>query len=111
MDNIAERFFKDDDMTVATGTLTSDPVDLNDMIHIGIHAVWTGTPAGDLYFEVSGQIGEPTVWEVFDSVSVAGSGSQYWIDRNIPYKWARLRYVPTGGTGTINADAIAKGER
>ena len=107
MDTIGKRLFTNTDMT---GSLTSEPVDLNNMLHIGVHAIWSGTPAGDLYYEVSGQIGQPTVWEVYDSVSVAGSGTQYWIDRNIPYRWARLRYVPTGGTGSISADSITKGD-
>lgn len=107
MDTIGKELFADTDMT---GTLTSEPVDLHNMVHISIHAVWTGTPNGDLYYEVSGQLGDPTVWEVYDSVSVAGSGSQYWIDRNVPYKWARVRYVPSSGTGLLSVDAISKGD-
>ena len=107
MNTIAKRVFVSTDMT---GTIVSEIVDLNNMEHLGIHAVWTGAPTGDLHFEVSGQIGTPTVWEIFDTASVAGAGSQYWIDRNVPYRWARLRYQPTGGTGTIDADAISKGD-
>jgi len=107
MDTIGKRLFQDEDMT---GTLVSEPVDLNNMVHIGIHNEWTGTPAGDIYFEVSGQLGEPTIWEALDSASVAGSGSQFWIDRNAPYKWARVRYVPTGSTGLLTSHAITKGD-
>lgn len=107
MDTIGKRLFESADMT---GTLVSDKVDLNNMLHIGIHCVWTGTPAGDLFFEVSGELGEPTTWEVFDSVTLAGAGTQFWIDRNVPYRWARIRYVPTGSTGIIDADVVSKGD-
>ncbi len=107
MNTISKKFFDNADMT---GALVSEPIPLNNMIHVGIHAVWTGTPSGDLFFEVSGEIGEPTTWETFDSVSVAGAGSQFWIDRNAPYIWARLRYIPSGSTGLLRVDAVAKGD-
>jgi hypothetical protein len=107
MDTIGKRLFQDTDMT---GTLVSEPVDLNNMVHIGIHNKWTGTPAGDLFFEVSGELGEPTIWETLDSASVSGAGTQFWIDRNAPYKWARVRYVPTGSTGLLTSHAITKGD-
>ena len=107
MDTLGTRMFAAADMS---GTIISEVVDLENMIHLGIHAVWTGAPTGDMYMEVSGQMGTPSVWEVFDSKSIAGSGSQFWIDRNIPYRWARVRYVPTAGTGTIECDGIAKGD-
>ena len=107
MDTVGKKLFVDADMT---GTLASEPVSLNNMVHIGIHNVWTGTPTGDIYFEVSGEIGTPTTWEVLDSASVSGAGSQFWIDRNAPYRWARVRYVPTAGTGLLTSDAITKGD-
>jgi len=108
MDTIGKRLFVAQDMS---GTLISEVIDLNNMVHLGIHAKWTGTPSGDLYFEVSGEIGSPTTWETFDTATVSGSGSQFWIDRNVPYRWARLRYEPTASTGIMDADAIAKGDK
>lgn len=108
MDTIGKRLFEDVDMT---GTLTSEPVSLNNMVHIGIHNTWTGTPNGDIYFEVSGEIGDPTNWEILDSASVTGAGSQFWIDRNAPYRWARVRYVPSSGTGLLTSHAITKGDQ
>jgi hypothetical protein len=107
MDTVGKRLFDNTDMT---GTLVSEPVDLNNMIHIGIHNTWSGTPAGDLYFEVSGELGEPVNWEALDSASIAGAGSQFWIDRNAPYRWARVRYVPTGSTGFLTSHVVTKGD-
>ena len=108
MDSVGKRLFQNESMA---GTLESDPVNLNNMIHIGIHNVWTGgTANGTIYFEVSGEIGTPTQWETLDSASVSGAGSQFWIDRNVPYMWARVRYVPAGGTGSLTTSVITKGD-
>lgn len=108
MDTIGKKIFENTDMT---GTIISEVIVLSDMIHMGVHAVWTGAPTGDLYIEVSGEVGQPSAWEILGSVPVAGSGSQYWLDRNCPYLWCRLRYVPTAGTGTINASSVTKGDK
>jgi hypothetical protein len=108
MDTISKKLFSDEDMT---GTITSEAFSMNNMVHVGIHNSWTGTPAGDIYFEVSGEIGTPTNWEVLDSASVAGSGTQFWIDRNAPYLWVRVRYVPTGSTGNLTSHVVAKGDK
>lgn len=107
MDTVGKRLFEDENMA---GTLVSEPVNLNNMVHVGIHNTWTGGPTGDIYFEVSGEIGSPSTWEVLDSASVAGSGSQFWIDRNAPYMWCRVRYVPSAGTGQLTSSVITKGD-
>lgn len=109
MDTVGKLIFRDESMA---GLLESEPVSLHNMVHIGIHLTWTGaTAAGDLYFEVSGELGQPNNWEALDSANVAGPGSQFWIDRNAPYRWARIRYVPTGGTGVLQGHVITKGDQ
>lgn len=108
MDTLGKRLFQDEDMT---GTLVSEVLDLENIQYLGVHCKWTGTPNGTLYFECSGEIGAPTTWEEFDNVPVAGSGSQFWIDREVPYRWARIRYVPSSSTGLLSADSILKGDR
>lgn len=107
MDTISTKLYEGESMA---STLISEPISLHNMLHVSLHARWTGAPTGDLYYEVSGEIGNPTVWEQYDSVSVAGSGTQYWIDRNTPYAWIRLRYVPSAGTGSMDADVVTKGD-
>ena len=77
---------------------------------MGLHAVWTGTPAGNIILEVSAQKGQATVFEPLDTVAVAGAGSQLWLDRNAPYLWARVRFVGAGG-GQLNVSAISKGDQ
>jgi hypothetical protein len=109
MDTIGNKLFLNEDMDV---TIFSDPINLNNMLHVSLHASWSGATAnGTLYYEICGELGQPTNWEVYDSATVSGSGTQLWVDRNVPYLWARLRYVPASGTGTINADAVTKGDQ
>lgn len=107
MDTVSKKLFEDQGMT---NTVASEPVSLHNMEHLSIHAKWTGTPQGTLFFEISGQIGTPEIWETLDSVAVNGSGTQFWIDRNCPYIWARVRYVPTASTGNLTVYAATKGD-
>ena len=107
MDTVGKRAFQNASMA---STLVSEPISLNNMLHTSVHCVWSGAPTGDLFYEISGDIGEPTNWEVYDSATVSGSGTQYWVDRNVPYMWLRVRYVPSAGTGTLDADIITKGD-
>jgi hypothetical protein len=108
MDTIGKRLFESTDMT---GTLISEAVSLNNILHVSVHARWSGSPNGTLIYEVSGEIGDPQAWEAYDSASVGGAGTQYWIDRNTPYMWIRVRYVPSSGTGDLDVDVVLKGDK
>jgi hypothetical protein len=108
MDTIGKRIIENGNMA---STLVSSVVDLSNMLHLGVHCTWTGVPTGTLYFEISGEIGAPANWETIANLAVTGAGQQLWLDRNTPYKWARLRYVPSAGTGTLNIHAITRGHK
>lgn len=90
-----------------TGTIISPVVDLNAVLHMSVQVTWIGTPTGDLYLEVSNN---QTDWELLATAAVAGAGAQMWMDRNTPYVFIRLRYVPTASTGTITGISITKGD-
>lgn len=109
MDTLSKKVFNNVNMA---GSLVSETINLQNMLHVSYHMVWSGATAdGDLYLDVSAEIGAPNSWENIASVTVSGAGSQLWMDRNAPYLWARLRYVPISGTGTLNGDIIMKGSR
>ena len=108
INTVPKRLFKDADMS---STLVSDPIDLRSFEHVAYHIVWSGaTASGDVYLDISAEIGGPVSWENIATVNVAGAGSQLWLDRNAPYIWARVRYVPASGTGLLQADVILKGD-
>lgn len=108
MDTLGQRLIENADMT---GTLISDTLGLSNILHYSVHATWTGAPNGTLFIDISGELGAPENWAQLASVAVSGAGNQIWMDRNAPYKWVRLRYVPTGGTGTMTIHSIVKGSR
>lgn len=109
METYAKKIFDSADMS---GTLTSDPISLADMEHLSVHLLWTGgTADGTLYFEASGEVGQPTSFEDVTDVAVSGAGSQLWLDRNAPYTWARIRYVPNSGAGSLTGYAVTKGDK
>lgn len=108
MDTIGKRLIENQNMA---STLISDVLDLNNVLHYTVHATWTGAPTGDLFLEISGELGAPVNWEAIAALPIAGSGQQLWFDRNAPYRWVRLRYEPTAGTGTLNIASITKGHQ
>jgi len=84
-----------------------------------IQAIYTGAPTGSLYLELSDQIIGPsadpntavTQWSVYSSSAqaISAAGDFLFNISNMGYKWLRLTYVPSGGTGSLNATANVKG--
>lgn len=88
--------------------------DVSNVENICIHfAITGGPPTGTLYLDIaigldSGPDGLPVTWEEFDSVAFAAAGTQMWLDKEIPYTYARLRWEQTGGSGTMSAVLTTK---
>ena len=108
MDTLGQRLTENADLSAP---FTSEILSLENILHYSVHATWTGAPVGTLFIDISGEIGQPLNWAQLASVAVSGSGNQIWMDRNAPYKWVRLRYVPTSGTGSMTIHSIIKGSR
>lgn len=88
-----------------------------DQVYMGaVHSIWSGTPTGTLKLQAScDNVDEPsqvTNWEDISGASTAiagASGSALWNVVNIGYKWLRLSYVFSSGTGTLNSTYNGKG--
>lgn len=106
----------------------SNGVEINQEAMYSIEAVWTGTPVGVFHVEVSNDIvplastaGNPVgpnpsanvvnwVRHSHSCVDVTGTdGNWAWISQLAPYKWVRLAYDATSGTGNLNVSFFAKG--
>jgi hypothetical protein len=73
-------------------------------IGFSVHAKWVGTPNGVLKIQSSNDPTDPDVWcDVPDSaLSIAGSaGSNMYNVTSCYYKFVRVAYVFSSGTGTL----------
>lgn len=106
-----------------TANIFGTPVLLDQAEELSFQASWVGTPTGNISVQVSDDMGADSI-----GTSPLGTGITNWTDvsgssqpaggsagnfgynlPNIGYKWARLIYTFTSGTGTLNARAEIKG--
>lgn len=105
---------------VMTGTnvVNGDAFNVDNLLHAAIQAIWSAgaTPVGTLKLQgscdapVSGKGTDVTNWsDLGVTASVSGNtGSAILQAANMGFKWLRLVYTNTSGTGTLNAFANAK---
>ena len=107
----------------STNTFSSNPIPLDQVFGIAIQAVWTGTPNGTVKLQAScdppsqAQIAGPSYSTVTNwtdvansSYSITGSAGNYmWNVADANYRWIRLTYTNTSGTGSMTAYACVKG--
>lgn len=113
------------DMSTSSKTIG---LDLNQEFGYSIQAVWTGAPVGTFTVEVSNDIvpvapatsnpvgpnpaANVVNWSTYTNSEVTtdgANGNWTWISQLIPYRWARLSYASTSGTGSLNVVMYAKG--
>lgn len=121
------RIFNDQvifDSADMSASLQSEPIYLGHIMHYSIQLKYTGSPVGTFKLQVSNDLGEvdaqtrlvqgravQTWTDVADSsVAVSGAGDAMWTVENIGYRWARVIYTASSGTGAIvSARANGKG--
>lgn len=100
-----------------TSTVNSEAVLLQNVIDYAIQIVYTGTPTGSFKLQASNDDGQPLKgvspvtlgssvvnWTDVPSSSVAVSGaagSSMWNIQDAGYRWVRVVYVFTSGTGSL----------
>lgn len=82
--------------------------DLSFYICFSFQAVFTGSPVGALTLESSN---DNSTWTtITDSdVAVSGASNAMWNVTNAGYKYVRLHYARTSGTGALTATYFGKG--
>jgi len=120
MRSLNEPILEDGD---ASGDLVSEGVSMEYQYGISIQAVISGTAAGTLKLQGSNDFGNPSEaagpvhgqnvvnWsDIADSSApVTGTGTVTWNFQGVFYKWIRVVYTATSGTGTMNIRANTKG--
>ena len=102
-------------------SFVSNGVDISKIDLLSIQAVWTGggSPNGSFTVEVSNddvplgsnnQSSNVVNWTTYPSstITISTDGSLVYNIANLGYRWARVRYVRTSGTGTVNANLVVK---
>lgn len=82
---------------------------VNTQDNAAYQVVYTGAPDGTFLVEatINGSSWTPLVFAT--PITVSNSPSPFLINMNqLPYHQIRLRYVPTGGTGTLQVHTMAK---
>lgn len=95
------------DMSAAT--CTSSNVNLETLKGVGLQAVWTGSPTGTI--KLQGSNDNATFTDISNtSQATGGAASSYiWnlIDQH--YRFVRLLYTKSSGTGALTITALSKG--
>lgn len=96
------------DAANAAGTLSSVALGLGDLDKFSIHADFSGaTLAGTLSLECSNDEVDWIMVENSDQV-VASAASHMWNVSGAGYQFVRVKWVPTGGAGTLTCKATVK---
>ena len=94
-----------------SGTLTSQSVPVQYESNIGIQLVFTGSPTGTFTVQASN---DNLNWETMTfsegAISASGSGSSHALSvKGFGFKWIRVVYTFSSGTGVLNGNLTAKG--
>lgn len=96
-------------------SFTSSHILLDQIYGYSLHAVYSGSPVGTFKLQVSNQDVQlrESVTEWTDlgssSVSVSASGSNMWNISDAFYRWVRVVYTKTSGTGSCTITMTSKG--
>ncbi len=107
---------------MSTASITSDVINMENILFLAVQGVWTGTPTGTLKLQGSCDTGLTiagnvtgsgvTNWTDITSATTAPSGSagSGFIEvKETGLKWVRAVYTRSSGSGTLNVRFNAKG--
>lgn len=107
--------------------INSIGIDVSQMALASIQAEWTGAPVGSFKLQISNDILPPAPstsnpvgpdpaanvrnWSDYtnSTTAVSGSGNFTWNMVYVGYRWVRLVYTATSGTGSVSAAFSGKG--
>lgn len=100
-----------DGTDMSQASLTSKAFWLGHLEHYAIQVVFTGSPVGTFKLQISNDAGDSrhdgggsvTNWTDLSSssVSISAAGDLMFVAQSAGYRWVRVVYTKTSGTGTI----------
>lgn len=113
---------------MSQATINSIGLDIGQVYVSAIQAIYTGSPVGTLKLQVSCDNVAPVQWSsqsaivtnpaanvihwtdyTGSSLSITTAGDFAWLINPVGFRWIRLVYTKTSGTGTLNATFNGKG--
>jgi hypothetical protein len=91
--------------------IVSQFIDIRNTSGFSFQCVWTGAPVGALRIEVTNMEPSPaSLWEPMpnSNIAVSGAGSQIFDVGECFVGWARISWISTSGTGTIQIYHVVK---
>lgn len=90
-----------------SGDVASETIDIQHLIGYAIQSVWTGSPTGNIVVQKSN---DGVTWFTEDTQAAGGgAGNDLFEQADVFYKYVRVFYNSTSGTGTLNTYLFAKG--
>jgi len=99
--------------TSLASSMSSSEVFVERCTSYSIQIVWTGTPVGEFKLQGSLDSGAPTNWTDItgSEESVSAAGDLLWNATGVGYKWVRLVFTSTSGSGTLTVyRSMCKGD-
>lgn len=94
-----------------SANITSSDIPLDFKSGFSVQAVFTGAPDGSFKMQVSNDdTASPTNWSdvTGSSQAITAAGDIMWVYDGAHFKWARIVFTFSSGTGTCNAKAVKK---
>lgn len=92
---------------MASATLTSLPVTLDNVKGYSIQSVYTGSPVGTLTILGSNTV-DGTYTTIGSEIAIAAAGNSMFVDSIAYYRYLKILYTKTSGTGSITAVLCGK---
>lgn len=92
-----------------SGTIIGAETTVSTQDNAGYQVTFTGTPTGSFFVDATINGTDWSALSFSPAPAASGAADSFLINMNqLPYHKIRLRYVPTSGSGTLNAWAIVK---
>lgn len=91
-----------------TGNLDSGTIDIGEFPGYCVHAIWSGTPVGNITIEGSNVDNASSFKAVVTQAAGGAAGILLSNQISQHYKYLRIKYTATSSTGTLNVYVSAK---
>lgn len=88
--------------------ITSEAVDVSRMDNISVEAIYTGSPNGTLTLQGSNSKENWASVNTSENIAISSASNDIMVFANYAFKWARVVYTASSGSGTLNCYLTAK---